>query len=113
MEGTLYLHLFHGRTDPEQQMNEWGTDGPYIGPTYIGWTYGGLKVNHEHLLQKEDMIYYDGVYYGDCCVLTTEEMEAHRKHDNTVKTVSEEEFAKQVRIDASNLAGSKVTKTYI
>jgi hypothetical protein len=29
---TIYLKLMHGRDDPEQQMDDWGFDGPVLGP---------------------------------------------------------------------------------
>ena len=28
----MYLRLYHGRTDPNQQMDDWGFGGPIIGP---------------------------------------------------------------------------------
>jgi hypothetical protein len=31
--GKLYLRLYHGRTDPEQQMEDWGFTGPTFGPS--------------------------------------------------------------------------------
>lgn len=67
-----YLRLFHGRTNPGQDMEDWGPDGPYIGPfSAVTWTYGELKLhtpdNFEHLDKKMDgdMILYDGMWYGD------------------------------------------------
>lgn len=36
----MYLHLFHGRDSPTQQMDNWGYDGPTIGPfTYFHVIY--------------------------------------------------------------------------
>ena len=36
----LYLHLFHGRDDPEEDMDDWGFDGPTIGPLkFVHTTY--------------------------------------------------------------------------
>jgi hypothetical protein len=29
---TIYLKLIHGRDYPDQQMNDWGFDGPVLGP---------------------------------------------------------------------------------
>ncbi len=29
---TVYLNLMHGRATPDQQMNDWGFDGPILGP---------------------------------------------------------------------------------
>ena len=68
----LYLKLFHGRKDPTEQMDDWGSDGPIFGPySYIHTTYAhsikmGLDSDTVHdLYAIEDMIYYDGMYYGD------------------------------------------------
>lgn len=69
-----YLRLFHGRKDPDQSMDDWGENGPYIGPLDgFGWTYGNLRVFDKHgddfeFLSKkmhDDMILHDGMYYGD------------------------------------------------
>jgi len=72
----LYIRLFHGRTDPDQNMDDWGTDGPVFGPyKFVHTTYSHfLKLGKsDHLIDelyvhKEDLIYYDGVYYGDWSV---------------------------------------------
>lgn len=74
----LYLRLLHGRIDPEQDMDDFGFDGPYIGPlkcahfTYCstvslvfadGTETGPLP---DELLGFEgDMIRFGGAYYGD------------------------------------------------
>jgi len=37
---SVYLRLFHGRDNPEQDMPDWGFDGPVIGPLeYVHVTY--------------------------------------------------------------------------
>ena len=76
----LYIRLFHGRTDPEQEMNDWGSDGPIFGPySYVHTTYGHqLKLCRsdnmfdELFVNSEDLLYYDGVYYGDWSVFNAE-----------------------------------------
>lgn len=97
----LYIHLFHGRKTPDEELDDWGSDGPVIGPLrYVHGTYmSTLRVgcaNHD-VLEKffpeehahnqeflakhpdgavddhpegwfkivEDLIFHDGVYYGD------------------------------------------------
>src|SRR6266540_2029269 len=36
----LYLALFHGRKTPDEDMEDWGFDGPMIGPlSYVHTTY--------------------------------------------------------------------------
>jgi len=72
----LYIRLFHGRTDPDNDMDDWGTDGPVFGPyKFAHTTYGHfLKLGKpkgqvdELFVHKEDLIYYDSVYYGDWSV---------------------------------------------
>jgi hypothetical protein len=42
----VYLHLFHGRKSPDEQLDDWGEDGPVLGPLkYVHTTYArDLKV---------------------------------------------------------------------
>jgi hypothetical protein len=76
----LYIRLFHGRTDPQQAMNEWGTDGPVFGPySYVHTTYSSLvrlgrdneKCDELYVIER-DLLFYDRVYYGDWSVFTDE-----------------------------------------
>ena len=84
----LYLALFHGRDSPYQPMDDWGFDGPLIGP--IDWchtTYANLIrikfthpeseakyfIDHRHpdghdLLFRDDLVIYGGKFYGDWTV---------------------------------------------
>jgi hypothetical protein len=71
----LYIRLFHGRTHPDQEMDDWGSDGPVFGPyRYVHTTYrfhvklGRPDDDCDELMCYEDMLYYDGVYYGDWSV---------------------------------------------
>lgn len=71
----LYIRLFHGRTDPNQDMDEWGSDGPVFGPyEFVHTTYttivrlGKPDSNCDELFMTDDMLYYDGIYYGDWSV---------------------------------------------
>lgn len=71
--------MFHGRQDPTQEMDDWGESGPFLGPldwchiTYntsinLGFTDGfetGPALQKDGLGFYEDMLYFDGVYYGD------------------------------------------------
>ena len=82
----LYLGLFHGRDDPNQTMDGWGFHGPAIGP--LEWCH--TTYAHEIKLEFEckgdektyfaddcvqtvigfldDMVVFDGKYYGDWTV---------------------------------------------
>jgi hypothetical protein len=40
MTDGVYLHLFHGRSSPDEELDDWGSDGPVIGPlNYVHITY--------------------------------------------------------------------------
>lgn len=69
------LELFHGRTSPHEDMNGWGSLGPVFVVDYVHVTYwSDLKLGIDqpagdgdlHLV--DDLIYYDGMYYGDWSV---------------------------------------------
>lgn len=74
----LMLKLFHGRNDPAEQMDDWGFEGPIFGPmTYVHGTYNanlkfslaGIGGPEDHMLWfHEDMVVYQGKYYGDWSV---------------------------------------------
>ena len=73
----LYIRLFHGRTDPNQDMDEWGSDGPVLGPyqfvhtTYTSFIKFGKSNGYcDEMFLHEDMLYYDGVYYGDWSIFS-------------------------------------------
>jgi len=73
MKPGLYLELFHGRKTPNEQMDDWGEPGPVFGPLkFVHGTYAAdLKFEFSETHQDgwfwytEDLIYYDGMYYGD------------------------------------------------
>jgi hypothetical protein len=71
--GKLYLRLYHGRTHPDQEMDDWGFDGPTFGPLscYVHTYCSTFRIHaesgyHEIWLERhDDMIRWDGCYYGD------------------------------------------------
>jgi hypothetical protein len=71
--GKMYLRLYHGRTDPGQEMDEWGFVGPTIGPlsSYVHTycctfrIYGDCNTGEIWLEKHDDMIRWDGCFYGD------------------------------------------------
>lgn len=74
----MYINLFHGRKYPEKEMEDWGEQGPIIGPVALSWTYGGFKIHKPgwgdefefvKMGSELDLIYFDGMYYGDMEVL--------------------------------------------
>jgi hypothetical protein len=73
--GKLYLQLYHGRTDPDQQMDDWGSTGPTFGPlacvvhTYL--TTIRLRGENDHelwLRHHDDMTVWQGAYFGDISI---------------------------------------------
>ncbi len=65
-----YLMLWHGRTNPEEELSNWGEAGPVFGPfLYFQMTYGiEIKFAREdghRLSVVHGLVYYDGMYYGD------------------------------------------------
>ena len=73
MPGKMYLRLYHGRTDPAQEMDDWGFVGPTFGPlTCYVHTYcctfrihGECNTSEVWLDKHDDMILWDGCFYGD------------------------------------------------
>src|SRR5439155_3697065 len=69
--GKMYLRLYHGRTDPGQQMDDWGFTGPTFGPLscYVHTFCCTFRIHaesgtHELWLQThDDMILWDGCFY--------------------------------------------------
>lgn len=101
---TVYLHLFHGRDTPTEQPDDWGYDGPTLGPfKYLHLTYmSNLKFSLEKVAfsqafpelfhewvekgygnvepdfiewyfdQVDDLIKFQGKFYGDWSVTSEE-----------------------------------------
>ena len=84
----LWLQLYHGRKNPDMEMDDWGESGPYFGPfDWMTSTYNsefrfgrdegeivwigtpivviGGKRYRSSIFIWEDMIYYNGMFYGD------------------------------------------------
>jgi hypothetical protein len=69
----MYLKLFHGRDDPDEEMNNWGFDGGYIGP--LQWAHTTYlhhfrvhpveSTEDFDLLFEKDLLVFNGKYYGD------------------------------------------------
>lgn len=74
---SVYIRLFHGRKTPDEQLDDWGTDGPVFEADFVHTTYAvHIKMGYQRdifqeLFIMEDMIYYDGIYYGDWSVFGT------------------------------------------
>ena len=108
-----YIELLHGRKDPEEHMEDWGFNGPIIGPvSWVHMTYmshlrfrfnstkaareNGFNDPDDHDLNiVDDMIELDGNYYGDFSIYnaTAEEVkkdrEKNKRHPRKHKEVFE------------------------
>lgn len=78
---SVYISLFHGRNDPDLVMEDWGEPGPLLGPfEWIQVTYlNNIRAEYIDKSGKsmearfaivDDMVYYDGMYYGDFDILS-------------------------------------------
>lgn len=82
----VYLYLFHGRKTRTEVMDNWGTTGPILGPfswvhtTYSTFIHLGALNGDElgDLTLVDDMVFYEGVYYGDWSVISAETVSENR-----------------------------------
>lgn len=74
-DSKIFVQFLHGRSAPDEVLDDWGADGPCVGPfdwfhsTYLttltfGTTEEGELWDVRDSL-ADDLIFYDGVYYGD------------------------------------------------
>jgi len=71
--GGLYLELFHGRKSPDEELDDWGSQGAIFGPLQFAHTTYASDVKMQFKdgsdgwlhITKDSLVYYDGVYYGD------------------------------------------------
>lgn len=82
----VYLELFHGRRKKKEKLQDWGEDGPILGPfEYVHTTYGchvhcGDKDNDNiDLMIHDGMVYYGGMYYGDWSVFSNDVLDKDTK----------------------------------
>ena len=83
MNDGVYIELFHGRADPLQDLEDWGEPGPVFGPfRFAHTTYathiklGADADDPQDLNILGDMVYYDGMWYGDWSVFPASTFEA-------------------------------------
>lgn len=61
----LYLALFHGRSDPQEQMSDWGFDGPLIGPILWFHTTYALELKVQFATSDVERLYFSEVRYPE------------------------------------------------
>jgi len=86
-ETGMYLELFHGRKDSQENLPHWGEQGPFFGPLESchitfnstialkftdGYESGPLMTPEDGLCIVGDMILFEGIYYGDWVVVQVE-----------------------------------------
>ena len=72
-KAAVYMRLLHGRLDPDERLKTWGFDGPVLGPFQaVHFTYKEHircirddTVMDMELSFHDDLLVYDGKYYGD------------------------------------------------
>jgi hypothetical protein len=74
----MYLELYHGRSRPTEELDDWGTQGPVFALSgFCHGTYAtDLKFgeNGDHMLHfHDDYVFYDGVWYADFNVFSAED----------------------------------------
>lgn len=86
----IYLELFHGRHSPDEELDDWGFQGPVIGPMpFFHMTYGchikmgdpdsknqGIHIE-ELQVDTEGLIHFNGAWYGDVSVFDRKNLDKH------------------------------------
>lgn len=112
----MYLGLFHGRKKVNEVMQDWGFDGPCLGPlNYFHTTYAStIQIEFEnpvdahrftgsYTLQCElqlngDMLRYEGNYFGDWTVYMVKPEECFRQPDTFRLNNRTNEMSKQAQL---------------
>lgn len=89
-EPELYFRLSHGRISLDQDMDDWGSDGPVFGPlSFVHTTYRDTihlcfpsGIAHD-LYVVEDCLYYDGVYYGDWSAFISDKSQRTERYQSS------------------------------
>ena len=77
MSHRMTLHLYHGRKTLDEEMHDWGSEGPVLEVEGVTVTYtSDIRImftgqgDYEFLSEYcvDDLFYYDGIYYGDWSV---------------------------------------------
>ena len=77
MKHRMTLHLYHGRKTKDEEMDDWGSDGPVLEVEGVTVTYEyDIRImftgqgDYEFISQycTDQLFYYDGIYYGDWSV---------------------------------------------
>lgn len=97
----LSLKLFHGRNTPYEQLDDWGFDGPALGPfERVQFTYGTFTVHTAEdeiqLTTVNELLFYDGKFYGDATVCLASETPPDEQVDERKTICSQYETVRDV-----------------
>jgi hypothetical protein len=79
MTMNIYIALFHGRDKEDEDLDDWGYDGPIVGPVSITGTYGTIKLHGPNTTetfielatnQAGDLYKAGNKFYGDFELIT-------------------------------------------
>lgn len=91
----MYIRLYHGRNHHDEQLEDWGFEGPIIGDVGVSWTYGSLKIHGDgyfvSLPLHGDMIGFDGKFYGDFELIEKYDYKIHWRKSHADKVLSFEQ----------------------
>jgi hypothetical protein len=111
----MYLGLFHGRDTPNEAMNDWGFDGPALGPLkHVHTTYASNMhvqfncLSDAHLLTGNNDTYlelqldggllcFDGKLYGDWTVYVVTPEECFRTPDTFRQNTRSNDLRRQAK----------------
>jgi hypothetical protein len=98
---SIYIELFHGHHSPDEQIEDWGFDGPILGPfPYFHITYGSdVKLGDDPILvagqeyvfptwDKDGFINFLVGYYGDMSITNSNIKEYLKRHTKTKEVLS-------------------------
>ncbi len=80
---SVYIQLLHGRDDPNEDMKDWGFDGPTLGPfVAVHFTYRQFircitdpaQELELELEFHEDLLVFEDKYYGDFEIVSETEV---------------------------------------
>lgn len=70
----VYVRLFNGRRYPSEPLDDWGTDGPVLGPFRFAHLVWASEINlgddGESLKIVDSTVFYGGTYYADFSVVS-------------------------------------------
>ena len=93
MSANVAIQLFHGRSSPDEDLEDWGSQGPVFLVHYVHVTYRyDIKLGIDEpagdgdLHFVDDLVYYDGCFYGDWSVFPAALLEEEPELKNRLTT---------------------------